>query len=155
MMANEQLRGQVMPNIALHEDITREDEVIGSSDRAFGLTFAVIGALIGGVKLWLSASASAGWWFAGASVFLVLALFWTKPLAPLNWLWLKIAILLYKIVNPVVMALLFLTTIVPIGLLMRAFRKDLLRLRRDPAATSYWIARNPPGPAPESMKHQF
>jgi len=38
---------------------------------------------------------------------------------------------------------------------MRALGKDPLRLKRDPKATSYWIVREPPGPAPETMKHQY
>jgi hypothetical protein len=33
--------------------------------------------------------------------------------------------------------------------------KDMLRLKREPAAETYWIARAPPGPAPETMKDQF
>jgi hypothetical protein len=30
-----------------------------------------------------------------------------------------------------------------------------MRLRRDPNAASYWIIREPPGPAPETMRQQF
>jgi hypothetical protein len=54
-----------------------------------------------------------------------------------------------------VMGLLFYLTVTPTGLLMRLFRKDPLRLRFDPEAKSYWIERQPPGPAPETMRHQF
>ena len=63
--------------------------------------------------------------------------------------------LLYKIVNPVVLGLLFYVTVTPIALLMRVLGKDPLRLRRDSDAASYWIDRTPPGPVPESMKNQF
>ncbi len=45
--------------------------------------------------------------------------------------------------------MLFYGTILPTGLVMRAMGKDLLRLKRDPDADSYWIVRQPPGPAPE------
>jgi hypothetical protein len=41
------------------------------------------------------------------------------------------------------------------ALVLRALGKDLLRLKRDPKADSYWIAREPPGPAPGSMSKQF
>ena len=35
-------------------------------------------------------------------------------------------------------------------------RSDLTaRLKRDPAASSYWIERTPPGPKPESLGDQF
>ena len=60
-----------------------------------------------------------------------------------------------SIVNPIVMGLLFYGTVLPTGLVMRALGKDLLRLKREPDADSYWIVRAPPGPAPETMKDQF
>jgi hypothetical protein len=66
-----------------------------------------------------------------------------------------LGLVLYKIVNPIVMALLFFSTITPVGFLMRLSGKDPMRLRHDPAATSYWIAREPPGPPAESMRNQF
>ena len=53
------------------------------------------------------------------------------------------------------LGLLFFVTIMPIGLVMRATGKDFLRLKRDPAAKTYWIDRTPPGPPPQSMKNQF
>jgi hypothetical protein len=66
----------------------------------------------------------------------------------------RLGLLLHGIVNPVIMGLLFFGTILPTGLVMRLRGKDLLRLKRDPDANSYWIARTP-GPAPETMKDQF
>ena len=76
-------------------------------------------------------------------------------LRPLNIAWTRFGLLLHAVVNPVVMALLFYGTVLPTGLVMRALGRDLLRLRRDPAAESYWIARQPPGPAPDTFKDQF
>jgi hypothetical protein len=57
--------------------------------------------------------------------------------------------------QPVVMGLMFFTTIVPMGLLCRLAGKDFLRRRFDLAADSYWIPRDPPGPSPDSFKNQF
>ena len=84
-----------------------------------------------------------------------LALIWPKALAPLNYVSFKISRLLYRVVSPVALGVLFYGVVTPVGMLMRAFGKDPLKLRRDPAAASYWILRQPPGPAPESMKNQF
>ena len=61
---------------------------------------------------------------------------------------------LYRAVALAPTAVLFFAVVAPIGLLMRAFGSDRLLLRRDPKAASYWIRREPPGPAPETMKHQ-
>ena len=60
-----------------------------------------------------------------------------------------------RVANPIIMAFLFLTTVVPIGLVMRLAGKDLLLLKLDPKAESYWIERKPPGPAPETIRNQF
>jgi hypothetical protein len=90
-----------------------------------------------------------------SAVFLILALTCAAVLAPLNRLWFRVGLLLNRIINPLVMGLLFFACVVPIGLLLRLLGKDPLRLRFDPAAPSYWIVRTPPGPPPQNMKNQF
>ncbi|WP_254431060.1 SxtJ family membrane protein [Magnetospirillum sp. LM-5] len=129
-------------------------EVKIGSERSFGLVFAVLFAIIalwplkdgGDIRLWALGAAAA---------FLVAALAAPQLLKPLNFLWFKFGMLLHHIVTPLVMGLLFFLTVTPVGLLMRATGKDPMRLKRDPAAASYWIERAPPGPAPETMKNQF
>ncbi len=59
-----------------------------------------------------------------------------------------------SVLGRLAIALAFFLIIVPLGLVMRALGLDPLRLRREPAAASYWIARDPPGPAPATMKNQ-
>ncbi len=138
----------------MHEDLNRQHEIKSSSERSFGLVFAVVFAVIG---LWplIHGGSPRLWSLAVGALFLALALAWTAPLRPLNRLWLRIGLLLHAIVNPVVMGLLFFGTVLPIGLFLRLTGKDLLNLRRDPGARSYWIERTPPGPKPETMIHQF
>jgi hypothetical protein len=111
--------------------------------------------LIGLLPL-LHAPHAVRWWAVAVAVaFGGLAQWWTTPLAPLNRLWQRFGLLLHRIVSPIVLGLLFYLTVLPVGLLMRAFGKDPLRLRADRAARSYWIVREPPGPSGDSMKQQF
>ena len=63
--------------------------------------------------------------------------------------------LLAKIINPLVMLVIYVVAMLPIGLILRASGKDLLRQRLDAKEKSYWITRNPPGPEPESLIDQF
>jgi Saxitoxin biosynthesis operon protein SxtJ len=142
------------PAAMTHEDLTRQEEIKPSSDRSFGLVVATFFLI---VSLWpLIQGDAIRWWALGvAAVFAALALLWTAALAPLNKLWTKLGMLLYRIVSPGVMALLFYVIVTPIALLMRMLGKDPLRLRRDSDVASYWIHRAPPGPTPESMKNQF
>jgi hypothetical protein len=88
-------------------------------------------------------------------LFLAAALLYPAVLNPLNRAWLKFGLLLHRLVSPFVMGLVFFGTVLPTGLIMRAMGKDLLRLKPQPDAESYWIVRQPPGPAPETMKDQF
>ncbi len=137
-----------------HEEFAREEEIEGSSDRSFGLVFTAVFLIVGVWPAFFGNDARL-WSFAVAAAFLVLSLARPALLAPLNRLWMKFGLLLSRIVNPLVIGMLFYTTVTPIGLIMRALGKDLLRLRFEPEAESYWIEREPPGPAPESMKNQF
>ncbi len=137
----------------MHEDFSRKERVTASSDRAFGLTIGSIAALLALLPLLNSTPGPVRWWLLGiASLLAASAIFWATPLAPLNRAWRKLGLLLYKIVNPVVLTLLFYGCITPIGWLMRMTGKDPLRLTRDPSVESYWIPREAP---PGSMKNQF
>jgi Saxitoxin biosynthesis operon protein SxtJ len=138
----------------LHESFDREEAVTGSSDRGFGFVFAGFFALVAIVRWW-KAQGGAGWFAAAALAMLLIALIRPSLLAPFNRLWTKLALLLSRIMNPVIMGILFFLVVAPIGLLMRVFGKRPLALELDPTAKSYWIERNPPGPLPGSMKNQF
>ncbi|WOB07285.1 SxtJ family membrane protein [Piscinibacter gummiphilus] len=137
-----------------HEDLTREEEVEGSSDRSFGIVFAVVFLIV--AFLPLLHSGAVRWWSVGVSAaFAVVAFTVPSILAVPNRLWMKFGLLLAKIVSPIALGILFYLVFTPIGLLMRLSGKDPMRLKADPNAKSYWIDREPPGPPPQSMTNQF
>jgi hypothetical protein len=142
---------------SLHEDYRRPETVKGSSDRGFGLTVGGILLLIAAVRVWRHAGYGAIELVLGAVglCLIVLALVRAQSLAGLNRAWTRLGLVLFKVVNPVVLGLIYLITIVPIGLVLRACGHDPLRLKRDPSASTYWVKREPPGPAPETMINQF
>jgi hypothetical protein len=137
-----------------HESYERSEDVRGSSDRSFGIVFAVVFGVIGLLPLAFGGGARL-WSLGVGAAFLLVALAMPSILAPLNRLWLRFGLLLHRIVSPLVLGIMFFLVITPMGLVMRAFGKDLLRLRFDKAAPSYWIARTPPGPPPDSLTEQF
>lgn len=126
----------------------------GSSDRVFGFVFAVFWSVVaiaplrkgGSIRVWAGVFAAA---------FLVTGLIKPTLLGPLNQQWQRFGRLLQRITNPIIMAILFFSTITPFGLIMRLLNRDVLRLKWDRGAASYWIPRRPPGPPPGSMKDQF
>jgi hypothetical protein len=138
---------------AFHERLLHH-EVKRGSDRSFGLVFAGFFAILFALGLWRGSELL--WlWASLSGAFLLVALAAPRVLAPLNRLWYLFGLLLGRVVNPVVMFAVFAIAVTPTALILRALGKDPLRLKWDGAAKSYWIPREPPGPAPESMKHQF
>jgi hypothetical protein len=140
-------------NQSTHESFSRDETSTPGSDRTFGLVMAGFFALLALINVW---HAGRAWpWELGLAVlFLAASLINASVLRPLNIVWMKLGLLLHRIVNPIIMGLLFYGTIWPTGAIMRMRGRDLLRLKREPASDSYWIAR-PPGPQPETMRDQF
>lgn len=137
----------------MHENLQRRERVKGSSDRSFGLVFAAAFVLVALLPL-LHVPHKPRWWALPiAVIFATIALLSPKWLASLNRLWLRLGLLLSAIVSPIVLGLLFYTTLFPLGWLMRAVGKDPLHLRRD-HGSSYWINRDPSGSI-SNMKRQF
>jgi predicted membrane metal-binding protein len=137
-----------------HESLVPATDVKVGSERAFGLVFAAVFVIVGLFPL-LGDGGVRFWALGVALAFAVIAFAMPRLLRPLNLVWFRFGLLLHAVVSPLVLGLLFFVTVTPTGLIMRLLGKDLLNLRRDEAAESYWIVREPRGPAPESMKNQF
>jgi hypothetical protein len=140
--------------MSINEPVVSRRRVTGASDRSFGIVFAVVLAVLG---LWPWAfGGHLRWWSIILAVaFAVIALSYPRLLAPLNRIWLRIGLALNRVINPIVMGLTYYCAVVPTGLVLKLLGKDPLRLSFDRPAASYWIMREPPGPAPGSMSKQF
>lgn len=138
----------------VHEDFSRAETHDGPSNRSFGLTVGIVLAAI--AVLPLLRSRPLRWWAAiPAAILLVAGVLAPSLLAVPNRLWMKLAWLISKITNPIITALMFYLLFAPIAAICRWMGKDLLRLKRDEGLETYWIAREPAGPTPESMRNQF
>lgn len=140
-----------------HESFAAHGAIKTASNRSFGLTVGGILAAIALVRwVWV---AELSWLMLGFLVvgvaLVAAALIRPDTLALPNRLWTKLGLVLFHVVNPVVMLLLFIVTIVPAGLIMRLVGHDPMRRRFEPDAPTYWLDRDPPGPPPESLNNQF
>ena len=144
----------MVKRVMVLENAHSEENVKGSSDRAFGIVFTVVFVIIGFWPL-LDGAPVRTWSLVVGLIFLILGMMWPHSLTKLNHLWLRLGILLNRIVSPIALGIVFFLTVFPTGLVMRLLGKDLLRLKFDPHAKTYWIDRNPPGPDPKTMSNQF
>ena len=137
-----------------HERTEYVEPLQGSSDRVFGLIFSVFWSVLALAPL-IKGGPIRVWAVVLAAAFLVTSLIMPILLGPLNQLWQRFGRLLRRVTNPIVMAILFFSTVVPFGLIRRLLNRDVLRLKWERESITYWIPRNPPGPGPDSMKDQF
>lgn len=140
-----------------HESFEDHGEIEGPSNRSFGLTVGGILLAIAAVRYVFFDAGTISTLVVGGPGFL-LFLFgavYPKPLNPLNRAWMGLGLLLARIVNPIVLFLMYAIIFVPIGLVMRLFGRDALHIKPPSEAQSYWVLRDPPGPQPETMKNQF
>jgi Saxitoxin biosynthesis operon protein SxtJ len=140
-----------------HENY-RDDELTATgSDRTFGCTVGTILMVIGAAKAFIADTVTPFSFliFALGAVLLVLGIAAPSRLSTLNRLWLKIGTVLSKLVNPVVLALLFFFVVTPMAFVVRLAGKRPLRLAPDRTVASYWIAREPSEGGPSNMRRQF
>jgi hypothetical protein len=137
-----------------HEFQARDEAVKSSSERSFGLVFAGFFVLLGALSLYREGTRW-HYWFPLAALLAAVAYAAPSILAPLNRLWTKFGLLLHMVVSPFFLGVLFYVCVVPTGFLMRLTGRDPLQRRLEPSMKSYWIVREPPGPAPETFMDQF
>jgi hypothetical protein len=75
-------------------------------------------------------------------------------LKPVNLIWFRLGMLLHRIVNPIIMLLMFAVFFVPAGYIMRLWHDPLRSVRASDSPT-YWIARESGAERAGSMTDQF
>lgn len=137
-----------------HEISHRNETQPESSDRSFGLVFCAVFMVITLSPL-LSGGKARFWALLPSVVFLLFSLLQPSLLAPLNRMWTKLGLILHRVASLVVLTMLFFIVLTPLAIVMRLFRKHVLRLSREPDSDSYWIVRKTEDTARQSMKKQF
>ena len=127
------------------EESRRAKAVTPATLRKFGFVMAGALSLVAAL-LWWRARAPAPYVAIAAILFLLLALVRPAVLAPVERVWMKLAAVISAVMTRVILTLTFFLVITPIGVLLRLLRKDVLGLRPDPGARSFWVPVEPDGP---------
>lgn len=123
-------------------------------NRSFGLILAALCAAFGVLSHRAGLGAKV-FWTALAVGILLAALAMPRLLAPARRAWGKLGYWLGFITNPLILGAIYVIVFIPVGGLMRLFRRDSMARTFDRAAASYWINRAVEQATPESLREQF
>ena len=108
--------------------------------REFGITIGIVLGLFGGLFLWREKSFYY-YFFIGSAVFLVFGLLAPAVLKPIQKIWMAIALVIGFFMTRVILSILFYLVVTPISFLTKFLGKDILDIKIDRKAASYWQLR--------------
>jgi Saxitoxin biosynthesis operon protein SxtJ len=138
----------------LESTLSFKTKPIGSP-RSFGLVFTAFFLIVGLSPKFLHHKDPRYWAIALATAIVIVALLRPGLLKYPNLAWLKFGSILHMIINPLVMAILFVFVVLPTAMILRLFGKDVLRLKCDASIDSYWINREADASPHGNMSKQF
>ena len=133
-------------NLNWIKEISKEIKSLDTSSkeiRKFGLVIAIALGVIGSfVYVKFGNFDVVGWLWGIGLLFLILGFILPSVLRPVYRIWMLLAHFIGGIVSRVILIVLYYIVLVPIGLVLRLFGKDVLDQNFDKKRESYWIKKD-------------
>ena len=126
-------------------------KTVKGQNRSFGILFSIVFLIISLYPL-INGEKFQIWALFISLIFLLLAFKFPKTLNVPCHLWIKFGYLIGMITAPIFITIIYIVTIIPTSIVMRVLGKDLLKLKFDKNAKSYWRVRKE---KMEPMRNQF
>ena len=124
------------------------------SNRKFGFSFSLIFLFISVISFLFDNLILSIALFILSVIFVVISVFFSKILQPINYLWMLFGVSIGKVVSPVILGLIYFLIFTPISIITRLFGRDELNLKTK-NTESLWKNREDREISPESFKNQF
>tara|TARA_B100000029_G_scaffold504528_1_gene583553 strand:- start:288 stop:677 length:390 start_codon:yes stop_codon:yes gene_type:complete len=124
------------------------------SNRSFGFIFSILFFILSIYLYIFNNSSYFNFFLIISLIIFLIAIFVPKILSPFNNIWNRFSILLSKIVNPIVLGIIFYLIITPIGIIAKLFGRDILKLRKN-NVKSYWTDKEKIKYDKNSFKNQY
>ena len=132
--------------------------------RSFGFVVGGVATVVAGWLIWRSGSPVWPWEgglrpsvILGAIGLSLIAFGAVSPrlIRPVYFVWMALAFLLGAVMTRIILTIVYVTLIIPIGLVMKFFGRDPLNRRLDRSMTSYWISREDMDRSPERLEKYY
>ena len=108
------------------------------SNKKFGYFFTLVFFIISAYFFYSKTQIVMYFFGSLAILIFIITLVKADLLLPFNKLWMRFGALLGHIISPIVLGLIFFGLFTPYGIVMRAMKRDVLRLKQD-KKESHWI----------------
>ena len=120
------------------------------SEKSFGIVFAIVFMMIALYPLFFNSSINLTF-FTFSVIFIILSFIFPSIFKYPNLIWFKFGKLLGLIISPIILSIVYLSVIMPIGIIFKIIRKDPLEKLFNPNQKTYWKDKV----SSSSMKDQF
>ena len=123
------------------------------SNTKFGYFFSLVFLFASVLSLYLEKFSFSIIFLSLCAILILVTILAADVLSPFNKLWMQLGLLLGKIVNPILLGVIFFGLITPVSLFLRLLGRDEMRIRNLKKST-YWVEQNPKTKS-SSFKNQF
>ncbi len=120
------------------------------SEKSFGIVFSILFMIIAIYPIFIGSSLNIIF-FIISIAFIILSFIFPSIFIYPNLIWFKFGKLLGLIISPIVLSIVYLSVIMPIGIVFKIIRKDPLEKSFDSSKKTYWKDKS----TSSSMKDQF
>ena len=124
------------------------------TNRKFGFFFFLVFLLVSVYFYSTEKSVPFYIFFTISFLFLIITIIKDKLLLPLNKMWMKLGLLLGRLVSPIILGIMFFAVFTPVALVLKLFKRDELQLQFNKNKISYWTLRKTTI-TKDSFKQQF
>jgi len=122
-------------------EIKKQEVILIGSEKNFGIVMSIFLFLLGAYNLFFYNNFIFLFFFFSLCMLLI-SFFLPNFLKLPNFLWFKLGLFLGKLVTPIMMLIIFYLSIVPISIIMKILKKDLIGIKINKNTKSYWIKRD-------------
>ena len=123
------------------------------SNKKFGYFFSLVFLFASALSLYLEKFGFSIIFLSLCTILILVTILAADILSPFNKLWMQLGLLLGKIVNPILLGMIFFGLITPVSIILRLLGRDEMRIR-NPKKSTYWVEQNPKTKS-SSFKNQF
>tara|TARA_B100000965_G_scaffold345257_1_gene315934 strand:+ start:487 stop:900 length:414 start_codon:yes stop_codon:yes gene_type:complete len=135
-------------------EIKHKDLILPSNEK-FGRFFSVVFILIAIYFYYLELNSYAFIFLGISTVLIVISLFKSNLLFPLNIAWMRLGNILGRIISPLVLGLIFFILFTPISFFTYFFGRDELNLRKKNNKKTFWKIKDDQTKDPDFFNNQF